>query len=1172
MFGSAAPSSGGLFSSTPATSVGTTGGLFGTPATATSNPATGGLFGSTSTTSSLGLGGSLGSTPGLFSQPSTFTSSLQQQQQQPLQQQYQQPSQLPQLVPPPADMLLQYQLAAIETQKKELAALNAWRGNSSPAYPKVTPSYLSSSNRNGYSNSKMSNVHSYFLDHRRSIDASSGYKQAPYSGVKIRPRGFGPLKPGISSNGGSVSTPISNTRGPILSPTASTTKKLVLKPGGLIPKPKVRLILSDVEGESSSGGDKLDASSAMKTPNGLINKPSSQTPPSQFNSTNGVDNHQHGNLESLVTENGQETGFISPNVVNPNNKGKNLQSTPSEMSSQKKMMSPSGQNYDDAYDFYQKVISAPAERINGDSSAKKPSPNKASLLPKLTKKGYKISPSLEVLKTYSEEKLTAVSNFVVERKGYGSIAWDDVVDVRGLDVDKSINIVSQSVEVYLLEEEAGTKPPVGSKLNKPAVITVEGIYPDSDDAESKEKKKLQIRRKTQKMGVQFISYDVSTGIWKFRVQHFSRYGFFDDSDDEEEVIVHTSKKVSDSHVFNVERQDFKLGDRGGRSQARYGQNGESKNDYDYVDEAMPEEMAYDIDETPSEGADQVFTAADEAYNKLSYLAQMGFNENDFFLSSDPDSFYEDEGVDQSEYLRESHFPYQNISQVKRSNGICAKLAKKCGVVKATSSSTDFGMRMGRSFRVCWSPEGTVISPHNFMKGDRKKSIVTLKPQLLDGESNNHRKMNFESPNKLLQTHMKYCERAADKDGCALVLLPLPTSNDDSSDLYEDKVSEMLESYVNMYKAHMSDHDISPTVKTTYFAFSIISLLRAISMTRATSTKPAFLEEKECLKKWFRDLCAQGVNEDISAACKKGDAYTAIFAALSGLDIDKAVSLAETNDLYMLSLSLANLSSDGPSSISEQRYIWDETGASNHFPPQLMRIYSLLSRNLELEENLYDPKQSKEHLNLDWKRRLSMLLWSFDANSEILDESLLSSIISKYESEINSFVSPPARSRTGSDLCILYKILKLFSTLTTDRLPTESISETVSPLGLFSYKHDVSKSFHFASVLSALGVFEPLKMYEEFYLLDTYANILIQNGSWEMAVYVILCCLSKNNMTINCIERKKRLARDIIFRHYTDSEENLPRRFFLETHLGIPKAWFDFAIEIRKTYLVGNNQV
>ncbi|CAA6663681.1 unnamed protein product [Spirodela intermedia] len=118
-----------------------------------------------------------------------------------------------------------------------------------------------------------------------------------------------------------------------------------------------------------------------------------------------------------------------------------------------------------------------------------------------------------------------VKNFVVGRRGYGSIKFDGETDVRGLDLEAIVEFNSREVVVYGDEVR---KPPVGKGLNRPAEVTL-----------------LNVRcanRKTgevytegpREQGAEFVSFDAGKGEWKFRVDHFSRYHLLDDDEQEED--------------------------------------------------------------------------------------------------------------------------------------------------------------------------------------------------------------------------------------------------------------------------------------------------------------------------------------------------------------------------------------------------------------------------------------------------------------------------------------------------------------------------------------------------------------------------------------------------------------------------------------------------------------
>lgn len=62
----------------------------------------------------------------------------------------------------------------------------------------------------------------------------------------------------------------------------------------------------------------------------------------------------------------------------------------------------------------------------------------SSLAPKLYLEEYDTKPAMSELAAMGEDALRAVSGFVVSRQGYGSIAWKEPVDLRGVDIGKVV--------------------------------------------------------------------------------------------------------------------------------------------------------------------------------------------------------------------------------------------------------------------------------------------------------------------------------------------------------------------------------------------------------------------------------------------------------------------------------------------------------------------------------------------------------------------------------------------------------------------------------------------------------------------------------------------------------------------------------------------------------------
>ncbi|CEJ03023.1 hypothetical protein RMCBS344292_17014 [Rhizopus microsporus] len=143
------------------------------------------------------------------------------------------------------------------------------------------------------------------------------------------------------------------------------------------------------------------------------------------------------------------------------------------------------------------------------------------------KNGYYVSPTLDTLKGMSKESLKSVQNLVVGRTGFGEIRFEKPVDLSQVDLDDFLGnlIVIDDRRVVVYPDEA-TKKPAGTELNVPAVISIENCFshdkytgaPIKDPEHPRFK--LFVDKIRQRPGVEFVSYDNSTGTWSFRAQKF----------------------------------------------------------------------------------------------------------------------------------------------------------------------------------------------------------------------------------------------------------------------------------------------------------------------------------------------------------------------------------------------------------------------------------------------------------------------------------------------------------------------------------------------------------------------------------------------------------------------------------------------------------------------------
>ncbi|KAF4798463.1 nuclear pore complex protein Nup98-Nup96 isoform X1 [Turdus rufiventris] len=158
----------------------------------------------------------------------------------------------------------------------------------------------------------------------------------------------------------------------------------------------------------------------------------------------------------------------------------------------------------------------------------------------LTRAGYYTIPSLEELaRLTNDRKECIVTDFTIGRRGYGSIYFEGEVNLTNLNLDEIVHIRRKEVIVYPDDER---KPPIGEGLNRRAEVTLDGVWPTDKTSRCliKSPERLaemnyegRLEAVSRRQGARFKEYRPETGSWVFKVAHFSKYGL-QDSDEEEE--------------------------------------------------------------------------------------------------------------------------------------------------------------------------------------------------------------------------------------------------------------------------------------------------------------------------------------------------------------------------------------------------------------------------------------------------------------------------------------------------------------------------------------------------------------------------------------------------------------------------------------------------------------
>lgn len=104
------------------------------------------------------------------------------------------------------------------------------------------------------------------------------------------------------------------------------------------------------------------------------------------------------------------------------------------------------------------------------------------------------------------------------------------------------------------------KPSPGQALNVPSTIYLENSWPrarnskqDSRDVRSGPLYDRHIARLKRINDTHFVSYDADTGVWCFKVDHFTTYGLDDEDDDDDMDVTNEMQAQSGSNFADTEQ-------------------------------------------------------------------------------------------------------------------------------------------------------------------------------------------------------------------------------------------------------------------------------------------------------------------------------------------------------------------------------------------------------------------------------------------------------------------------------------------------------------------------------------------------------------------------------------------------------------------------------------------
>jgi len=136
--------------------------------------------------------------------------------------------------------------------------------------------------------------------------------------------------------------------------------------------------------------------------------------------------------------------------------------------------------------------------------------------PRLVREGFYCQPTIEELLHYTDKDLATVDRFVIGRTGVGEIRFLYPVDIRGLDLGKSVEI--QKGQIFLRGPES-LSPGMG--LNQPAILVFKGGSKRLFGSKySRRTIKTRLRDACERAGAIFLHIDEDLGEWIVKVDSF----------------------------------------------------------------------------------------------------------------------------------------------------------------------------------------------------------------------------------------------------------------------------------------------------------------------------------------------------------------------------------------------------------------------------------------------------------------------------------------------------------------------------------------------------------------------------------------------------------------------------------------------------------------------------
>ncbi|KAI8605514.1 nuclear protein 96-domain-containing protein [Dissophora ornata] len=832
--------------------------------------------------------------------------------------------------------------------------------------------------------------------------------------------------------------------------------------------------------------------------------------------------------------------------------------------------------------FGESQIQAGASRHESSSSAPTAARNK-------TEGEYWMSPALEDLRKLSQSELQHVSGFQVGLPGFGSVAFQEPVDLTTVPSLSAIcgNIVIFDHKICKVYPDESNKPPRGQGLNVPAIISLEGCWPkDRATGETVKFDKSSpqytqhLKRLKRQPETTFMDFNAENGTWTFRVEHFSEYGL---TDEDEAEVAHTDSGRRVITTAVRARQGY---DQNGAESSSmesddqvkyYPELSQSNHAARYSKNTDPQRLnlmrtSLFADSYPKQDRVPKRSSVWSTSSENTEQAELVGEHAGAFKAETRPSFQEDYDVKESLLLR----PPRKFT---RSSYEQSLLTRKGNLL------ADAGLMMGRSCRVGWGPNGLLAvcgTIHGF---------EDIKESTGKHESISHQSLQLTSSPTVVQLlkirtvaapeeietqrHIVSLQALLRNTTITLDQNDQPRANIEPGTTFTTLISHLKDLYhelsteeVNAWILGQSLFDPQPTPEN-------ISQMPAAAQESYES-----IGRRVRCGNWLSFVTKPLLEADLRRIEVEGGAMAqeeSIFTLLLSNKRQKAsVAAVRSKDLRLATLiSQSGRGSRPLSGVEDQMALYKLAGAEGRIPASYLKVYALLCG--ALKANIAPKGEPSRSVTdgLDWRRTFGLYLWYSNDPGANLKEALDGYTLAMSEDKAVARPQPwylrKDQMQDPEHFDFLFQLITLLT------FPSKSLEDVLHPLGMTPSCLDYRQSWLFYMVLSqSLRISRFRKEATHAKICQDFIFQLENLGLWEWAVFVALhleTAISREMVVRQILERHVDLPgrSSNTSGHATVAElkkwaGEYEKKTFLCKTLRVPETWFWIARATRAKYL------